>query len=77
MSLTLQSCNCIGPQNGQPLCPCQMRGVVERDGRYVKVSDLGPVTPVFKKLKCQGCAASIAAIWKHCPHCGIALNPQL
>jgi hypothetical protein len=22
-----QMCNCIGPQNGQPLCPCQMRGV--------------------------------------------------
>lgn len=20
-------CNCMGPQNGQPLCPCQMRAV--------------------------------------------------
>jgi len=38
------ACNCIGPQNGQPLCPCQMRGVVERDGRYVRPEqDLGPV----------------------------------
>lgn len=35
-------CGCIGPQNGQPLCPCQMRGVQIKDGRYVRVQDLGP-----------------------------------
>ena len=35
-------CNCIGPQNGDPVCPCQMRGVSVRNGRYVKVIDLGP-----------------------------------
>lgn len=38
-----RSCNCVGPQNGQPLCPCQMHGVEVRNGRYVKVTDLGPV----------------------------------
>lgn len=36
------ACNCIGPQNGQPLCPCAMRGVRVVNGRYVKVTDLGP-----------------------------------
>lgn len=36
------ACNCIGPQNGQPLCPCQMRGVTIQNGRYVRVTDLGP-----------------------------------
>ena len=36
-------CNCIGPQAGQPLCPCQMRGVVVKNGRYVRPEqDLGP-----------------------------------
>jgi len=32
------SCSCIGPQNGQPYCPCQMRafGVYERGGRWVQ-----------------------------------------
>lgn len=35
-------CSCIGPQNGQPLCPCAMRGVQIIDGRYVRVTDLGP-----------------------------------
>jgi hypothetical protein len=35
-------CNCIGPQNGQPLCPCQMSGVKIVNGRYVKTTDLGP-----------------------------------
>lgn len=29
-----QPCNCIGPQNGQPLCPCQMKGVTVKDGRH-------------------------------------------
>lgn len=38
------SCNCIGPQNGEPLCPCQMRGVEQRSGRWVVPErDLGPV----------------------------------
>jgi hypothetical protein len=38
-----QPCNCIGPQNGAPLCPCQMRGVTIKDGRYVRPEqDLGP-----------------------------------
>lgn len=37
-----QPCDCIGPQNGQPLCPCQMKGVTVKDGRYVLVRDLGP-----------------------------------
>jgi hypothetical protein len=38
-----QLCNCIGPQNGQPACPCAMRDVKIVDGRYVRVTDLGPV----------------------------------
>lgn len=40
------ACNCIGPQNGDPLCPCQMRSVVRRDGRYVQERDLGPIKTV-------------------------------
>lgn len=42
-SVTASACNCIGPQDGQPLCPCQMRGVEIVEGRYVRVTDLGPV----------------------------------
>lgn len=39
-------CNCIGPQNGEPMCPCRMRGVIIKDGRYVQPEiDLGPVKP--------------------------------
>lgn len=38
------TCNCIGPQNGQPRCPCMMRGVIQRDGRWIQPEvDLGPV----------------------------------
>lgn len=39
----LRACHCIGPQNGQPVCPCAMRGVTVEDGRYVQRSNLGPV----------------------------------
>lgn len=35
-------CNCVGPQDGDPVCPCQMRHVSIRNGRYVRVIDLGP-----------------------------------
>lgn len=38
------ACNCIGPRNGEPRCRCQMRNVIERDGRWiVPEQDLGPV----------------------------------
>ena len=28
------ACFCVGPQNGQPLCPCRMRGLAHRDDIY-------------------------------------------
>jgi len=37
------SCNCVGPRNGQPLCPCMMRSVSVENGRYVQTIDHGPV----------------------------------
>lgn len=41
-------CACIGPQNGEPRCPCMMRSVIERDGRWIeRERDLGPARPVF------------------------------
>ena len=47
-------CNCVGPQNGQPLCPCAMRGVIVRDGRYIQPErDLGPATPADIKTAVQ------------------------
>lgn len=40
-------CNCSGPQPGQPLCPCRMRGVIAREGRWVQIErDLGPAMPL-------------------------------
>lgn len=48
-STALNLCNCIGPQNGQPVCPCQMRGVVILNGRYVRTTDLGPA-PINEQL---------------------------
>ena len=44
----VRACNCIGPQNGEPLCPCMMRNVSKRDGHWIKdEEDLGPVRPKF------------------------------
>lgn len=49
---TAHACNCIGPQNGQPYCPCTMaaRKVFEHNGRWVEPArgerDLGPAYPV-------------------------------
>lgn len=42
-------CFCIGPQNGDPLCPCRMHGVTIRDGRYVEIIDHGPAKPKLSK----------------------------
>ena len=36
------ACGCIGPQNGEPLCPCRMKNVIVQNGRYKLIEDLGP-----------------------------------
>jgi hypothetical protein len=42
----VEVCHCVGPRNGEPLCPCKMRDVKIVDGRYVMPErDLGPVRP--------------------------------
>lgn len=39
------ACNCVGPQYGQPRCPCMMRNVRIKNGRYIEPErDLGPVS---------------------------------
>ncbi len=42
-------CGCIGPRNGDPVCPCQMQHVTVENGRYVMKRDLGPA----KSASCQ------------------------
>jgi hypothetical protein len=38
-------CNCMGPQDGAPLCPCRMMNVKVVSGRYVETLDHGPAPP--------------------------------
>lgn len=39
------ACECIGPQNGEPRCPCQMKNTAIRDSRYIEAErDLGSVS---------------------------------
>ena len=38
----MTACCCLGPQNGEPVCPCRMKNVKIIDGRWVEVIDLGP-----------------------------------
>lgn len=37
------ACGCIGPQNGQPRCPCMKQNMRQVDGRWVEIIDHGPV----------------------------------
>lgn len=38
------ACCCMGPQNGEPFCPCRMRGMEQRNGRWIEPEkDHGPV----------------------------------
>lgn len=40
---TTHACGCIGPQNGDPVCPCRMRSMQQVNGRWVEQIDHGPV----------------------------------
>lgn len=63
----MHACNCIGPQNGEPKCPCKMRGMVQRDGRWIererdygpvvsdrRVMSIGCICPPGAEATCQG-----------------------
>lgn len=56
-SQTARACHCVGPQDGKPLCPCQMRGVQVINGRYVQIIDHGPVRPEPTFATSKGSAA--------------------
>jgi hypothetical protein len=50
-----QACHCMGKRPGQPLCPCGMRGLVQRDGRWIRPEqDMGPVMPEALGTICGG-----------------------
>ena len=57
----IHACFCVGPQNGEPLCPCGMRGLVQRDGRWGKPEkDFGPVNTPDKEPKEHQSAPALA-----------------
>lgn len=57
-----RACNCIGPQNGQPRCPCMMEGIIQRDGKWVQQERIvGDVIPSFTPPRAQGCICPAGA----------------
>ena len=38
------ACCCMGPRNGEPVCPCAMKHVKIVDGHYVQIISLGEVS---------------------------------
>lgn len=40
------SCFCVGPRPGEPVCPCRMRNMVMKDGRWVETIDHGPADEI-------------------------------
>lgn len=65
-NIDAHACFCVGPQKGQPLCPCEMRGVIQKNGRWVKPEqDLGPVYPLVEPPDVEK---------KYCYKCGIPLE---
>ena len=35
------ACACVGPKEDEPVCPCAMKSVFIKDGRYKQIIDLG------------------------------------
>lgn len=33
-------CGCLGPRNGEPVCPCEMKWVVQIEGEYFQIHRL-------------------------------------
>lgn len=39
----VEACFCVGPQNGDPVCPCRMRHLKPVNGRWIEEIDHGPI----------------------------------
>lgn len=54
----MSMCACMGPQNGEPLCPCQMRAAREYLGNHPQpvqpILTRGCVCPPGAELTCRG-----------------------
>lgn len=51
------TCACMGPQNGQPLCPCRMRAADEYRRKYPEMQpqqSRGCICPPGAEATCQG-----------------------
>lgn len=33
------ACGCMGPRNGEPVCPCAMKWVEKVDGQWYQITD--------------------------------------
>ena len=66
-----RSCACIGPQNGQPYCPCRMEGLIQRGGQWIEPERVvGPVLPPQVNL-------TLAKQPWECPRCKTINGPNV
>lgn len=74
------ACNCMGPQNGEPFCPCMMNrlGIFKRDGKWIEpekvVGDVKspykPSMPFAQKWDSNHCTD-----FRHNPPMGLYIEP--
>lgn len=69
MAMTSGACGCLGPQNGEPLCPCQMRAARE----HLKVPGAFPA-PVPMGWTCPKCGSVYGPFVSACAHCTAPLK---
>ncbi len=58
----MATCHCMGPQNGEPLCPCQMRAV----------ANVAAIVATFGAVlrcagPCRGNPLGSACLYEGCP----------
>lgn len=75
----MSGCFCVGPQNGQPHCPCAMREGVGREWREIGPSVWHrdpPKEVVATGWKCVVCGKGNAPFMPTCgnPTCGVDLS---
>lgn len=50
----MSMCACMGPQNGEPLCPCQMRAARDYLPGKIEFTPHGCICPVGAEKTCAG-----------------------
>lgn len=77
MATESSACNCMGPQNGEPFCPCMMNrlGIFKRDGKWIEPEKIVGIVAEKPSMPFSQKWDSPCSDFRHNPPMGLYVAP--